>query len=74
MASSADELLDFFNHYDDKTDDEASSKTNGTTDPEGTAIVYDLGYHFIVMFGYNLVMDAIAYGGYMMYHHFGHFN
>lgn len=23
MASNADELLDFFNHYDDKTDDEA---------------------------------------------------
>jgi len=26
MGSGADELLDFFNHYDSKTDDESSTK------------------------------------------------
>ena len=62
LASNADELLDFFNNYDQYTDDEASTKTNNTRDPEGTAIVYDLGYHVLTIFGADLVFEAVYIG------------
>ena len=62
LASNADELLDYFNNYDQYTDDEASTKTNNTRDPEGTAIVYDLGYHVLTIFGADLVFEAVYIG------------
>merc|ERR1719498_1340875 len=41
LGDSAQELLGFFDNYASKTDDEASDKTTGTVDVDGTAIEYD---------------------------------
>lgn len=35
--------------------------------------MYDLGYHFVTMFGFDLVMEAVAIGGYLMYENFAKF-
>merc|ERR1711990_1319740 len=64
LGDSAEELLGFFDNYDDKTDTEATDK-DGEVDEDGTAIQYDLGFHFITLLFSYMTISAIAIGGYI---------
>lgn len=64
LGDSAKELLGFFDNYASKTDTEATDK-DGDADPDGTAIQYDLGFHFITLIFSYLTISAIAIGGYV---------
>merc|ERR1712167_111043 len=64
LGDSADELLKFFDEYQDQTKQEASD-TDGNKDPDGTAIQYDLGFHFVTLLFSYLTISAIAIGGYV---------
>merc|ERR1711918_175205 len=48
LGDSAEKLLNFFNEYEQKTRDEASD-ADGNTDADGTAIIYDLAFHFVTL-------------------------
>merc|ERR1719247_3823467 len=64
LGDSAAELLGFFDNYDDKTKTEAKD-SDDNFDPDGTAIQYDLGFHFITLLFSYLTISAIAIGGYI---------
>jgi len=64
LGDSAQELLGFFDNYEGKTGSEATDKTTGDRDVDGTAIEYDLGFHFITLLMSYLTISAIAVGGY----------
>merc|ERR1711998_265662 len=64
LGDSAEKLLNFFNEYYDKTDDEASQADGSGTDPNGTAILYDLGFHFVTLLFSYTTISAIAIGAY----------
>merc|ERR1711934_588190 len=66
LGDSAAELLGFFDNYASKTKSEATKK--GTSDQygiDGTAIQYDLGFHFITLLFSYLTISAIAIGAYV---------
>merc|ERR1719502_1066137 len=48
LGDSADKLLGFFDNYDSKTKTEGTD-SNGNADPDGTAIQYDLTFHFVTL-------------------------
>merc|ERR1719502_2523662 len=60
LGDSAQELLGFFDNYDSKTKSEARDKDSGDYDTDGTAIEYDLGFHFITLLFSYLTISAIA--------------
>merc|ERR1712046_114991 len=64
LGDSAEELLGFFDNYAAKTKTEGTDK-NGNVDPDGTAIQYDLGFHFVTLLFSYLTISAIAIGGYI---------
>merc|ERR1712046_536878 len=64
LGDSAKELLGFFDNYASKTKTEATD-SDGDADPDGTAIQYDLGFHFITLIFSYLTISAIAIGGYI---------
>merc|ERR1711988_630284 len=64
LGDSAEQLLGFFDNYADKTKNEASDE-DGDRDADGTAIEYDLGFHFITLLFSYLTISAIAIGGYV---------
>merc|ERR1711907_501875 len=64
LGDSAQELLGFFDNYASKTKTEGTDK-NGNVDPDGTAIQYDLGFHFITLLFSYVTISAIAIGGYV---------
>merc|ERR1712048_967007 len=63
LGDSANKLLGFFDDYEDDTHKEASN-TDGT-DPDGTAIQYDLGFHFVTLLFSYMTISAIAVGAYV---------
>merc|ERR1712022_66266 len=65
LGDSAQELLGFFDNYDSKTKSEAQDKDSGDYDADGTAIEYDLGFHFITLLFSYLTISAIAIGAYV---------
>merc|ERR1711934_923919 len=65
LGDSAAELLGFFDNYASKTKTEAQDKDSGDYDTDGTAIEYDLGFHFITLLFSYLTISAIAIGGYV---------
>lgn len=65
LGDSAAELLGFFDNYASKTKTEAQDKDSGDFDADGTAIEYDLGFHFITLLFSYLTISAIAIGGYV---------
>merc|ERR1719240_1341252 len=65
LGDSAQELLGFFDNYADKTKTEAQDKTNNEYDADGTAIEYDLGFHFITLLFSYMTISAIAIGAYV---------
>merc|ERR1712046_234185 len=65
LGDSAQELLGFFDNYASKTKSEAQDKTDGDYDTDGTAIEYDLGFHFITLLFSYLTISAIAIGAYV---------
>merc|ERR1712187_463779 len=65
LGDSAQELLGFFDNYADKTTKEATDKEDGDPDANGTAIEYDLLFHFITLLFSYLTISAIAVGGYV---------
>merc|ERR1712046_175492 len=65
LGDSAQELLGFFDNYASKTKTEATDKETGDADADGTAIEYDLGFHFITLLFSYLTISAIAIGGYV---------
>merc|ERR1711975_147145 len=65
LGDSAQELLGFFDNYDSKTKSEAQDKEDGDYDTDGTAIEYDLGFHFITLLFSYLTISAIAIGAYV---------
>merc|ERR1719473_626665 len=64
LGDSAQELLGFFDEYQDQTKTEATD-SDGDKDKDGTAIEYDLGFHFITLLFSYLTISAIAIGGYV---------
>merc|ERR1712167_492531 len=64
LGDSAAELLGFFDNYDSKTKTEATDK-DGNVDPDGTAIQYDLAFHFVTLLFSYLTISAIAIGAYV---------
>merc|ERR1711998_614501 len=64
LGDSAAELLGFFNNYNTKTRTEASDGS-GNFDPDGTAIQYDLAFHFITLLFSYMTISAIAIGAYV---------
>lgn len=63
LGESADELVAFFDDYDDKTKTEGTDKTSGDKDTAGTAAQFDIGYHLgTAVYGY-IVLAAISMGG-----------
>merc|ERR1712072_824333 len=65
LGDSAEELLGFFDNYSAHTKSEATKKTDGSSDPDGTAITYDLAFHFVTLLFSYLTISAIAIGGYV---------
>merc|ERR1719440_2000892 len=64
LGDSAQELLGFFDNYAKKTHSEAVDK-DGDADPDGTAIQYDLGFHFVTLLFSYMTISAIAIGAYV---------
>lgn len=62
LGDSAAKLLGFFDAYDSQTRNEASDGT--TTDAAGTAIVYDLAFHFVTLLFSYTTISAIAIGAF----------
>ena len=73
LADNADELLDWFNHYHDKTKNEADTKVNSVVDEDGTAITYDLTYHTVTLVYAYIVFTTIIGGGYYFFSLFSEF-
>ena len=71
IGDSADELIDWFNHYDTRTKTEKT--VDGTIDPYGTAITYDLTYHAITTVYSFMVLTGIMIGGYVFTFNFASF-
>jgi len=65
LGDSAQELLGFFDNYSSKTRNEAREKGTFDYDPDGTAIEYDLLFHFITLLFSYMTISAIAVGGYV---------
>merc|ERR1711988_332965 len=65
LGDSAQELLGFFDNYASKTKTEAQDKETGDYDPDGTAIEYDLLFHFITLLFSYMTISAIAIGAYV---------
>jgi len=63
MGDVVDEIVDWFNNYEDKTDDEGTN--NGTRDPDGTATTEDLIYHAVIGIYSMFVFDSMAFGSYI---------
>jgi len=63
LGDSANKLLGFFDEYEDDTHSEASN--GSTVDPDGTAIQYDLGFHFVTLLFSYMTISAIAVGAYI---------
>merc|ERR1719362_2121137 len=63
LGDSAEKLLGFFDNYDDYTNDEATD-SSGNRDADGTAIVYDLAFHFVTLLFSYTTISAIAIGAY----------
>merc|ERR1719502_2122406 len=64
LGDTADKLLGFFDEYADDTHSEAKDKDNNF-DPDGTAIQYDLGFHFVTLLFSYMTISAIAVGAYI---------
>ena len=62
LGDSAEKLLGFFDNYAQYTDNEATD--GSTTDSAGTAIVYDLAFHFVTLLFSYTTISAIAIGAY----------
>merc|ERR1711998_810970 len=63
LGDSAEKLLNFFNEYEQKTRDEASD-ADGNEGADGTAIIYDLAFHFVTLLFSYTTISAIAIGAY----------
>jgi hypothetical protein len=63
LGDSSDKLLGFFDEYADNTHSEATDK-DGNVDPDGTAIVYDLGFHFVTLLFSYFTISTIAIGAF----------
>merc|ERR1719440_247663 len=64
VGDSAEKLLGFFDDYADDTKTEASDK-DSKFDPDGTAIEYDLGFHFVTLLFSYMTISTIAVGAYV---------
>lgn len=62
LGDSANKLLGFFDNYN--TMAEAVDK-NGNFDRDGTAIKYDLGFHFVTLLFSYMTITAIAVGSFL---------
>lgn len=65
LGESADELVAFFDDYDDKTDDEGTDKDTGKKDAPGASALADIGYHLATAVYGHFVLSAIAAGGFL---------
>ena len=64
LGESAHELLGFFDNYSSKTKSEATDN-DGYTDPDGTAIIYDLIFHFVTTIFSYCTISLIVIGAYV---------
>ena len=71
LADSMDELINFFNKYDDKTNDEKRDADSGNYDEAGTAIIRDLVYHTITIIGADVVFGTMMVGAHWFYAYSG---
>jgi len=73
LASNVDEIVDYFDHYADKVDKEADTKTNSDPYVTGSAIEHDLFFHGITGAYSWVIYTFIMVGGYYFAWHFGKF-
>jgi hypothetical protein len=64
LGESAHELLGFFDNYTAKTRNEAIDN-NGNVESDGTAIIYDLVFHYIILLFSYMTISAIVVGAYI---------
>ena len=64
LGDSAGKLLGFFDNYSSHTKTEASDE-DGKFDVDGTAIGYDLGFHFVTLLFSYMTISCIAIGAYI---------
>ena len=66
IADTADELLGWFDKYDDHTDNEGTEKRSPfSRDADGTGILYDLIFHSVTAVYSLFVLSSIMVGGYV---------
>jgi hypothetical protein len=66
IADTADELLGWFDKYDDSTDDEGTQKQSPfARDATGTSILFDLIFHSVTAVYSLFVLSSIMVGGYI---------
>ena len=66
LGDTADELIGWFDEYDDHTDNEGSMKKSPfTRDMDGTSAIYDVIYHAVTLMWGMLVFHGIVTGGFI---------
>lgn len=74
LGDTVQELVDWFDHYQDDTKSEGDQKTDPSiVDEDGTSIAKDLMYHSITAVYSWVLFTVIMAGGYYMVYTFGHF-
>lgn len=73
LGGNVDELVDFFNHHDDDTDKEASTKKDNDPYVTGSALEFDLLYHSVTTIYTFIVYTFIAVVGAMFRMNFAKF-
>lgn len=74
IGGNVDELVDFFNHYDDDTSKDADTKKDSDPYVTGSATQWDLFYHAITTFYTWVLYSFIMFGGYYFSWYFAKFH
>lgn len=70
LGDTADNLLTWWDSYEDNTKTEGRDKETNKLDADGTAVEYDFLYHYLTMvFGY-ITFGTIAAGGFWFMNNF----
>ena len=71
LADSMDELINFYNKYDDKTDERKIDNDSGVYDEYGVATWRDLIYHTVTIIGTDVVFGSMMVGAHLFYAYSG---
>jgi hypothetical protein len=71
LADSMDELINFYNKYDDKTDERKIDNDSNVYDEYGVATWRDLIYHTVTIIGADVVFGTMMVGAHWFYAYSG---